>query len=76
METIAVAVIGVAGNLGGVLLSHHLSMKEQKPEPRLAMAINEKSIIKNLVSNDSAQTLSRTAVLSFIAGLANLLMPG
>ena len=76
MEAIAVALIGLVGNLGGVLLSHHLIKNDRKTKSRKLMAASENSDREILISYQSDKSLSKTAVLSFIAGIANLLLPG
>ena len=72
MEVIIVALIGVAGTLGGILLSHYLSKKdvEEKNEFSITNSTSEP------VSRVGSSSISRTAILSFIFGLAGLIFYG
>ena len=76
MEAIAVALIGLVGNLGGILLSHYLSKSDQKTKSHQLIAVNEDNSNEKLIFYHSDKFLNKTAVLSFIAGIANLLLPG
>ena len=88
MEAVVVALIGVAGNLIGVWLSHHLSKKDRRTKPDLVPKTTrtDSASVPGMppVSPPSPSRasvavkpkLSRVAVLSFASGLGGVLIFG
>jgi hypothetical protein len=83
MEAIVVALVGVAGNIGGILLNQHLSKKDQKMTLDLVkiyttvdIGVNKEKTIEDPELKPSRPPISRSAILSFLSGLASFLIFG
>ena len=72
MEGIAIALIGLAGNIGGVLLNNHLSNRDRKANNifvRVGHTIEHRLF-------EEIQTIRKSALFGFIFGIAAVFLGG
>lgn len=79
METVIIALIGLSGNIGGILLNRHLSRKERQVDANLrknCATADVSEFVTDSPAKFAAPPVCRSAILSFISGLAGLFIFG
>lgn len=72
METIAIALIGLVGNIGGVLLNYHLREGDRKAN----ISIVRVNPMIGPIRIEETPAIRKSALFSFILGLVNIFLSG